>query len=257
MSIKPTAALADPPSPPTPSPSPAPVPSPNPSPAPEATPAPAPAPDAPAPVATTPAAEAPTPKIEIELDYADAQDLQEWAEKAKAICEEWYPKICAELASEGFTPPTSTRITFDPAMRGVAHTSRGRIRASAAYVRDHKDDYGMMVHELVHVVQSYPTRPKRAPSWIVEGIADYIRFHKYEPGADKSRINPEKASYRDSYRTTARFFAWAVENHDKEIIQKLNAALRKGECDEEKAKELFGGDIDTLWARFLDEKVRG
>lgn len=196
------------------------------------------------------------PAIDIELEYADAPDLKEWAEKAKAICEEWYPKICAELASEGFTPPTTTRMVFDPQMRGVAATSRGRIRASATYVRDHPDDYGMMVHELVHVVQSYPNRPKRAPGWIVEGIADYIRFHQYEPGADKSRINSETASYRDSYRTTARFLAWVVRNHDNQIIQKLNASLRNGECDEDKAKELFGGDIDGLWKKFLDTAVR-
>lgn len=199
---------------------------------------------------------APEASIEIELNYADADDLKEWTEKAKEICVEWYPHICKELASEGYTPPKKTKFNIDPQMRGVAHTTRGQVFASANYIRQNPDDYGMMVHEMVHVVQAYPNRPKRAPGWVVEGIADYIRFHQYEPGSDKSRIDPNRASYRDSYRTTAAFFAWAVQNHDKEIIQKLNSSLRKGECDEEKTKELFGGDIDGLWARFLDEKVR-
>lgn len=207
----------------------------------------------PAPASVEPLAAA-VPWIDIELEYTDAPDLQEWAEKAKAICVEWYPKICVELASEGFTPPTRTRMTFDPAMRGVAATSRGRIRASAEYVRRNPNDFGMMVHEMVHVVQSYPGRPKRSPSWVVEGIADYIRFYQFEPGSDRSRINPERASYRDSYRTTAAFFNWVVETKDKDLIQKLNASLRKGECDEEKALEILGGDVDALWRAFLATK---
>ena len=37
-----------------------------------------------------------------------------------------------------------------------------------------------MVHETTHVVQAY--RRGARPGWLVEGISDYIRFFKFEPG---------------------------------------------------------------------------
>lgn len=235
--------------------SPRPTPAPQPAPQPTAHPAPPTAPDD---VQLPPLpADAPseaTPSITIDLDYSGAPDLKDWAENVRTICEDWYPRICRELASDGFTPPTHTTIVIDENIRGVAATSGGRIRASAKYIRAHKDDLGMMVHELVHVVQSYPNRPRRAPGWVVEGIADYIRFYKYEPGADRSRIDPEKATYHDSYRTTAAFFDYVVRTHDPDVIRKLNGALRAGECDEEKAKDLLGGNPDALWKDFLKER---
>ncbi len=36
-----------------------------------------------------------------------------------------------------------------------------------------------MVHETVHCVQRY--RGRGNPGWLVEGVADYVRFFKYEP----------------------------------------------------------------------------
>ncbi|MGH7133730.1 MAG: alpha/beta fold hydrolase [Phycisphaerales bacterium] len=189
--------------------------------------------------------------VKITVDASEAPDLKEWGEKSKAICEKWYPLLLQALPSEGFVPRSEVAIVFKPEMRVPAATGGGTISVNAAYVRQHKDDYGMMVHELTHVVQAYPNRPRRAPGWLVEGVADYTRFYLYEPGADRSRINPEKASYRDSYRTTARFLDYLVRTHDPEIVKKLNASMRAGECDEAKFKEIVGADVDELWKAFL------
>jgi hypothetical protein len=68
----------------------------------------------------------------------------------------------------------------------------------------------MMVRELTDVVQSYPNRGKRAPEWLVEGIADYIKSYKYKRGACHSRIDPVKATYHDSYRTSGPFLDYLV-----------------------------------------------
>jgi hypothetical protein len=73
---------------------------------------------------------------------------------------------------------------------------------------------GAVVHELVHVVQSYGrvrrTDPDatRAPGWLVEGIADYIRWFLYEPetrGAEINERNLSRARYDASYRVTGTF----------------------------------------------------
>ena len=84
------------------------------------------------------------------------------------------------------------------------------------YFKDHPDDIGAMVHETVHVVQRYRTRNN--PGWLVEGIADYVRFYKYEPGKLRP-LNPNRAKYDGSYKVTAQFLAYLSDKYDKEIVR--------------------------------------
>ncbi len=207
----------------------------------------------------TPAAPAPpaaaADNLVITVDASAAPDLAEWGEKARALCLQWHPIIAAELATDGFTPPTEITILFREQMRVPAAAGGGIIYVNAAYVEDHPHDLGMIAHELTHIIQSYPNRPKSTPSWITEGVADYIRFYKYEPGADRSRIDPKRANYNDSYRTTARFLDYLVRTHDPDVVRKLNAAARAGECDETKALEIFGTDPAELWKAFLAAEI--
>jgi hypothetical protein len=188
--------------------------------------------------------------ITLTVDATDAPDLQAWGDNAKAVCEKWYPIICAELASDGFTPPTTGKIVFKKTMTVPAATGGGTISVNADYVRHHMDDVGMMVHELTHIIQSYH-RTRAGMGWMTEGIADYIRWHKYEPGMDHSRINPKTATYHDSYRTTARFLAYVAAKYDKSLVTKLNAEMRKGECSPGSFKEIVGKDVDDLWEEFI------
>jgi hypothetical protein len=83
---------------------------------------------------------------------------------------------------------------------------------------------------MVHIVQQYRRARggNRNPGWMVEGLADYIRWFLYEPENLRPRPNPARANYDDSYRTTAAFLAYVKETHDKEIIKKFNAAMRGG-----------------------------
>jgi hypothetical protein len=190
----------------------------------------------------------------ITLDCSEAPELKEWGEKARAICEKQYPILCEMLNSDGFTPRSDLRIVFKGSMGAPAATGGGTISVNAPYVTQHMGDFGMMVHELTHAVQQYRRAPRGANmGWLTEGIADYTRFYKYEPGADHSRIDPKKASYHDSYRTTAAFLNFLVVKHDKEIVQKLNARMRAGTCEESTFKELLGEDVGDLWKEFIAE----
>lgn len=190
-------------------------------------------------------------KITFTVNADEAPDLKEWAEKAKEICEEWYPKLAQELRSDGFKPRTTGKIVFVKAARYPAATSGDTITVNAEYLRKHMDDYGMMVHELAHVVQAYP-RNKGEVGWLTEGIADYVRFWMYEPKTRQAKIDVKKASYKDSYRTSAAFLGWLVGKYDKEIVTKLNAKMRKGGCDLTVFKDLTGKSVDDLWKEFVD-----
>jgi hypothetical protein len=182
------------------------------------------------------------------VDTNDAPDLKEWGNKAGTLCVEWMPKIAALLPSEGFEAPREVTLYFDPAMKGVAHAANGKITISAAFVREHPDDWGMVVHELTHVVQAYPPG---GPGWLVEGIADYIRIVKYEPDAPRPRLDAAKASYKDAYKTTAMFLEWTEKHHAPQLVVKMNAALRGGTYQDGLWKELTGKTVDELWELFV------
>ena len=179
-------------------------------------------------------------EYEATIDTSETPDLTEWANKELTpVVKEWYPKIVALLPSEKYEAPRSFSITISPRMRGVAATRGTQIQCSADWFRRnlHGEAKGAVVHELVHVVQQYG-RARRAnpnatrpPGWLVEGIADYIRWFLYEPesrGAEITAANISKARYDMSYRGSANFLNWVAERHDRKLVTKLNAALREG-----------------------------
>ena len=206
--------------------------------------------DADAPVVAPPAVvqpAAPSPfifktadgKCEITLNYAGAPDLKEWSEtKLVPVLAAWYPQIVAMLPSPGFTAPAHFSVTIK-SMAGVADTRGTRVNVSADWLRHelNREAKGSLVHEMVHVVQQYGRNGygSRAPGWLVEGMADYIRWFKYEPqshGADlvwmRKRGPNFSPHYDGSYRVTANFLNWVVEKYDASLISQLNQAMRDG-----------------------------
>jgi hypothetical protein len=164
--------------------------------------------------------------IEIAVDVTDAPEMKEWADKVALLCERHYPMICDELKSDGFKPRTTISMTLRKNYKGVAAAGGGRITGSVSYFQKHPEDMGAMIHETVHCVQSY--RTGNNPGWLVEGIADYIRFFKYEPGKI-GKLNPKRARYDGSYRISAAFLAYVTDKYDPQLVRKLNKAMREGE----------------------------
>jgi hypothetical protein len=124
------------------------------------------------------------------------------------------------------------------------------------WFRQNKDGQavGAVVHELVHVAQQYRGRRggARNPGWLVEGIPDYIRWFLYEPTPTGTRPrNPDSASYTNSYRITAGFLNYVIHKHDKDLMVKLNAAMRQGKYSPDLWKENTGKTVDELWKDYV------
>jgi len=181
--------------------------------------------------------------VEFIVDVTDAPDLQPWADKVARLCERWYAAINEELKSEGYKPPTLVTMTLKKKYKGVAAAGGGRITGSVKYFKEHPNDVGAMIHETVHIVQQYRTRGN--PGWLVEGIADYIRFFKYEPGTLK-KLSPEKAKYNGSYRVSAAFLAFVTDKYDPQLVRKLNKLMREGEYKEGIWKQLTKKTLKEL-----------
>lgn len=189
------------------------------------------------------------PELKVEIDCSDSPESKAWAEKAEKLAKEWYPKLINMLDSDGFRPTESLKLVFKK-MDGVAYASGNTITISAAWIEKNPGDLGMVVHELTHVIQAYRGRN---PGWVVEGIADYIRFFQYEPGNVATRVNPDRNKYTDSYRVTACFFDWIVENKEKDFIKKMNDVCRSGRYSNENTfKDITGKTVDELWEEYAE-----
>jgi hypothetical protein len=197
-----------------------------------------------------------TGKYEIVFDTSETPELAPWVDaKLRPVCQKWYPIIVAMLPSEGYTAPRRFTVTFRKEMKGVAYTAGTRIVCAADWFGKNLkgEAAGAVVHEMVHVVQQYGRAKggNRNPGWMVEGMADYIRWFKYEPPSQHPRPDPARANYTDSYRTTAAFLDYIAENCDKDLVKKLNAAMREGKYAPELWKSYTGKTVDELWRDYV------
>ena len=186
--------------------------------------------------------------VEFVLDCQDAPRMLPWLEKAARICEREYPMINRELASAGFKPPQIIHMALKSSYEGVAATSGDRIVGSVEYFRRNLHDFGAMVHETTHVVQHYQGGDN--PGWLVEGVSDYVRFFKYEPG-HLGPISRESARYDHGYRESAAFLAFLVHQYDPTIVLKLNAAMRQGTYKESIFETLTKKSLPSLGEEWL------
>ena len=210
-------------------------------------------------------------KYRFTVDSTEAPDLTDWAQ-TELICvvQAWYPKIAAQLPSDGFQAPADIALRFRNDMGGTPASAAGAgVNLNSGWFRRERtrEAPGCVVHELTHVVQDYGrahrTNPKAAvaPGWVTEGIADYVRCFLYEPqthGAEITRQNLAKARYDASYRITANFLNWVVQKYDKDFLRKLNSAAREGRYTESLWKEWTGKSLLELgdeWKAFNGQRL--
>jgi hypothetical protein len=207
-------------------------------------------------------------KYRFVIDATDAPDLADWAkDKLQPVIQEWYPKLVTLLPSDGYAAPAEVQLRFRSDMGGTPASAGGnRVNLNTQWFRGelNREARGSVVHELVHVVQSYGRARRsnpnatRTPGWLVEGIADYIRWFLYEPetkGAEITRRNLNRARHDASYRITGNFLDWVTRNHDANIVTKLNAAAREGRYSESLWQDHTGmslTDLGTAWRNALE-----
>jgi len=193
------------------------------------------------------------------IDTSAAPELADWAQHQLApVLAAWYPKIVALLPSEGYTAPAHFHLTIKP-MDGVAYTSGTEVVASSSWCASQikGEAVGSLIHELVHVVQQYHGH---SPGWLVEGMADYVRWFLYEPqshGADlvwmRQRGRNFSPRYDASYRVTANFLDWAATKYDAKLGPEVNAVLREGKYAEDFWKQHTGKTVQELGAEWKQE----
>lgn len=197
------------------------------------------------------AMEAPTsePSVKIVINTSATPQCADFARRAAAAAEAYYPTIVRLIGSEGYNPPQQVTLTFRSGkMPFVAYTLGNHITCDPGYYEKHPNDVGSIVHEMTHVVQQY--RRNRPPSWITEGMADWVRWFNYEPLSRRPHPAGKAARYNGSYRVSAAFLNWVTQTYDKQFVKELNIACRLGHYDPAIWKKHTGKSLTELGAQW-------
>ena len=174
---------------------------------------------------------------------------------APELVRTWVARTAELLALDRDVPPNVTVIFVDE-LGHPAETSGTTIRVSREILKRTPGDHGLLVHELVHVLQAYP--PQKAPGWLTEGIADWIRYYHFEPqrglayfktGADPS-WGKKDVSYTAGYLPAAAFLEYLRREYDPNLLWRLNAALRAGQYTDDFFAKRGIADLGKAWREF-------
>ena len=165
---------------------------------------------------------------------------------------EGYPNLLKRFDNPKKPAARAITIVFKKNMRVPAYCTGSEISVSVDWLKKHPDDVALITHELTHSVQLYPPG---APGWLTEGIADYAR-KIYGPKEQKDWSLPArltaKQSYKDSYRTSARFLEW-LDGKYPGAVDDLHTKLQAREYSAEGVQKFTGKTLDELWAECVEE----
>lgn len=199
-----------------------------------------------------------TPIPNVTIDSTATPDLTDFLNTfAKAEAETWYPKISDYLAYPDYTPISSLKLWIDPNYDGIAYVGgglpTGTVAFGAAWARQNKVDFpNVMLHELTHAVQSYPTNP----FWQIEGIADWTIDWLIRVGRYKTNVVLSTDKYDAGYSSSARVFEWAEKKYGPGIVRKLNIALHNNTYTDAMFTSLTGKTASQLFDEARNEQYR-
>lgn len=183
------------------------------------------------------------------VDVSRFPELTAWAAEAERKMQSFWSESESILYSEGFVTPNAVNVVYrsGPKVTPVAATGDGRMTVNADFARRNPMDTGLTVHEGAHVIQS-----GGSPGWLVEAIADYVRWIRYEPQNLSYSIDFSKNTPRDPYQNGAVFLAWCELHYDAKLVTKLNDATRFGKYKDELFLKYCGKSIEDLYKEFIE-----
>ena len=192
--------------------------------------------------------------LKVRLDTDQVPELNPWGEEAKQLILRWQPRICNLLPSVASEVSNHVELVINKSEKGVGGTLGNKIGISSGWIKKHPEDFGLVIHELVHVIQRYPS-PK--PTWVTEGIADYIRWAIYE-GKEQTwfPFPDEKHGYKKGYRVAAGFLLWLESDLSPGIVKQLNTAMRQQKYTDEIFRDRSGKPLEQLWDEYLKFRKR-
>lgn len=188
--------------------------------------------------------------VHVVVDSSATPELASRVESLVQVVETWHGKICSILAVDQTVAPRKIFLLTekDGEANRPATTSGNKITLYEDYFSKYSDEKGVVVHELVHVIQSYPCN--KFP-WVTEGIADYIRFACFEERALRAfPICSKRNGYAEGYQHAAGFFLWLEAYKSPGIVRKLNESMRGQRYSNRLFEQEAGKSLTALWDEY-------
>jgi hypothetical protein len=175
------------------------------------------------------------------------------AAETEKIVKNWCPVLSAWLGKK-LDKPLEVRVEFiDDPKGGIAVAVGNTITVNlATCLQGSHIDEGIMIHELTHIIQL--PYPDSVPGWLVEGMADYTRWVRYEPHNWDSCPLGKGESYKDGYGRAADFLGWVERHHDRKLMQQIHAAACAGKYTDDIFRKLTKETLDQLWEEYVEAK---
>ena len=176
-----------------------------------------------------------------------------------------HDQYCMEIAAVLGVPESEirphTRVIVRQHLRaaGMALGHRIWLHHDLAAGHDLDELRGLYIHELAHTFQRYSFM--LSPTWLDEGIADYVRF-KLEPGSNWAKrakrgliievsAEPLEIHYTDGYFTATALLLHIEKHYDPEFVKSIHRELLAGRYRKSFFQERTGKDLDTLWQELI------
>jgi hypothetical protein len=185
-----------------------------------------------------------------QVDATRAPDLMGVADKLASTCQAVFPKIENILHPTTYIPPTHVYLLN---FNGPSYEEAGNVYLNIDYFRANPNDVGVLVHELTHVVQNYPS----GPQWVSEGLADYVRFDLGYATADYGFGCDQFSDYASGYNCSATFLNYVQKNYDQNIIKELDSAMGYGQYSDQLFLDKTGWSLPQLYANCLKADCKG
>jgi hypothetical protein len=173
------------------------------------------------------------------------------AAETAQIIKNWCPVLAGWLGKE-LDKPVEMHVEFVNDPKGdIAWASGNTITMNfAKTLHGSNIDDGILIHEQTHVIQPYPDS---VPGWLVEGIADYNRWVRYEPHNWESG-SIAGVSYKDRYGWAADFLGWVERHYDRKLVQAIHAQACAGKYTNDLFRKWTKKTPDRLWAEYFEAR---
>ncbi|MDD4877623.1 MAG: basic secretory protein-like protein [Candidatus Nanoarchaeia archaeon] len=176
------------------------------------------------------------------VKFGTAPEMQDFAKKVASICEIEYPKIKERIRNQNVKPPY--RFIINKTLEYAGYELDSEIYLNAEYFAKNPGDLGSIVHEMTHVIQQYDGD---YPSWVCEGIADYMRAWLGYNELGAPRCSAFFPNYTSGYQCAAALFEFIGREYNAEIITKLDEAMRHNSYSDSIFYHLTGKTLEELW----------
>lgn len=199
------------------------------------------------------------------VDYSKFLSEREYAQHVVSLADDVMSKV--RSIHSGRNPEEEITFVLERNQNWPAATDGKRVflnldhfdKIADVYGSREADD-GAIVHEIDHAILWAP-RYDKSTSWLIEGIADYVRD---KLGYKRSPKGPFPGSYPhyeegkalSSFQTTAHFLMFLEKLHPK-IVRELAQALINETYSKKIFEKLFGKSLQELVKMYREEEKQG